>query len=404
MPNSSTTVVTLRTGRDKPVRQRHPWIFSGAIQNIPADIEDGAIVDIADAQGRRMARGYLNRASQIQVRILTWEKDEEVDRAFWRKRLHAAGELRERWKLAGDSNAYRLVNGESDYLPGLVVDRYADYLVMQVGTLGIDRRKQELAELLLELTGCRGVIERSELAARRQEGLEDAGGLLAGEAPTEHVEVHESGLRFNVDLLHGQKTGFYTDQRENRARVAAYCAGANVLNAFSYTGAFAVHALAAGARQVANVEASYEALALAEANLRLNDFDPDTQTQNVAGDVFAVLRNWRDIDASGELFDIVILDPPKFVQAREHMDRGLRGYKEINMLALRLLKPGGILVTFSCSGLVSADLFQKVIFGAAVDAGRDLQILERLQHARDHTVAITFPQGDYLKGLICYAP
>ncbi len=404
MPNSSTAVITLRTGRDKPVRQRHPWIFSGAIQNIPADIEDGAIVDIADAQGRWMARGYLNRASQIQVRILTWEKDEEVDRAFWRKRLHAAAELRERWKLAGDSNAYRLVNGESDYLPGLVVDRYADYLVMQVGTLGIDRRKQKLAELLLELTGCRGVIERSELAARRQEGLEDAGGLLAGEAPTEHVEVHESGLRFNVDLLHGQKTGFYTDQRENRARVAAYCAGANILNAFSYTGAFAVHALAAGARQVANVEASYEALALAEANLRLNDFDPDTQTQNVAGDVFAVLRNWRDIDASGELFDIVILDPPKFVQAREHMDRGLRGYKEINMLALRLLKPGGILVTFSCSGLVSADLFQKVIFGAAVDAGRDLQILERLQHARDHTVAITFPQGDYLKGLICYAP
>ena len=403
MRDSSEEAIILRPGRDKPVRQRHPWVFSGAIHDIPAHFADGCIADVADAKGRWLARGYLNRFSQIQVRLLTWNEDEEVDRDFWRRRLRQAVEMRRLWNLSGESSAYRLVNGESDYLPGLIVDRYAEHLVVQIGTLGMDAHKQELAELLLEVTGCLSVTERSELAARRPEGLEDSSGLLAGEEPPERIEIDEHGLRFLVDLAHGQKTGFYTDQRENRRRSAAYCAEARVLNAFSYTGGFAVHALAAGANTVANVDASHEALSLAETNLRLNGFDPDVQTENVAGDVFAVLRNWRDIDPSGELFDVVILDPPKFVHARDHMDRGLRGYKEINMLGLRLLKPGGVLVTFSCSGLVDFDLFQKVIFGAALDAGRDLQILEKLHQARDHTVAITFPQGEYLKGLICHA-
>ena len=403
MSNPSGEAVLLRAGRDKPVRQRHPWVFSGAIRHIPDSLQDGSIVDVADDKGRWLARGYLNRTSQIQVRVLTWDQGETIDTDFWRKRLREAIERRKRWNLDDESNAYRLVNGESDYLPGLIVDRYADHLVIQVGTLGMDIRKHEMADLLLEITGCRGAGERSELAARRAEGLPAGVGLLAGEEPPERVEIHEHGRRFLADLTHGQKTGFYTDQRENRRRVAAYCREAHVLNAFSYTGAFAVHALAAGARSVANVDASYDALALAEENLRLNSFDPDTQTENIAGDVFAVLRNWRDIDPGGELFDVVILDPPKFVQTRDHMDRGLRGYKEINMLGMHLLKPGGILATFSCSGLVDFDLFQKVIFGAALDASRDLQVLERLHQARDHAVAITFPQGEYLKGLICHA-
>ena len=402
MPNNQETVV-LKSGRDKPVRQRHPWVFSGAIRHIPDSLAGGDVVDVADAKGRWLARGYLNRASQIQVRLLTWEEGEAVDRDFWRRRIRQAAELRRRLQLSDASDAYRLINGESDFLPGLIVDRYAGCLVAQIGTLGMDVRKHELAELLLEETGCQSVVERSEIAVRRPEGLQGAAGLLAGDEPPDRVEVTEHGLRFLVDLVHGQKTGFYTDQSENRRRVAAYCRGARVLNAFSYTGAFAVHALAAGARSIANVDASYDALALAEENLRLNGFDPDALSVNVAGDVFAVLRDWRDIEPDGELFDAVILDPPKFVHARDHMDRGLRGYKEINMLALRLLKPGGILATFSCSGLVDFDLFQKVIFGAALDAGRDLQILERLHQASDHTVAITFPQGEYLKGLICHA-
>jgi 23S rRNA (cytosine1962-C5)-methyltransferase len=272
-----------------------------------------------------------------------------------------------------------------------------------------------LAQLLRELTACRGVVERSEMALRRQEGLGPAVGLLAGEAPDGPIEVHESGLRFAVDLLHGQKTGFYTDQRQNRRRFAAYCAaaqaqaaaagstaGPQVLNAFAYTGAFAVYALAAGAGHVVNLDSSVEALELAETNLRLNGFDPDTAAEGVAGDVFTVLRDWR-ADTQSPRFDLIVLDPPKFVQSRQHLERGLRGYKDINLLALQLLRPGGILATFSCSGLVDLALFQKVVFGAAVDAGRSVQVLEWLHQGPDHGVALTFPEGEYLKGLICRA-
>jgi 23S rRNA (cytosine1962-C5)-methyltransferase len=232
------------------------------------------------------------------------------------------------------------------------------------------------------------------------EGLEDAHGLLAGITPPDQVEITEQGLRFVVELEGGQKTGFYTDQRANRQAVATYCTGATVLNGFSYTGAFALHALAAGALHVTNIDSSIEALQLAETNLALNGFDPDSVTENVAGDIFQVLRDWRE-ESNGLRFDVVILDPPKFAHNKQQIERALRGYKDINMLAMHLLKPGGFLATFSCSGLVSADLFQKVIFGAAVDVGRDMQILEWRRQAADHPVAITFPEGEYLKGLIC---
>jgi 23S rRNA (cytosine1962-C5)-methyltransferase len=401
----------LKPNRDKPIRQGHPWIFSGAIEHIPPAAADGDMVDVLAADGRWLARGYLNRQSQIQVRLLTWEQ-EEIDDAFWRGRLAAAIDARTRLPQHGETNALRLVNAENDGLPGLTVDRYADYLVLQAGTLAIDRRKQMLAELLLQLTGCRGVVERSDMALRRQEGLGPATGPLAGEAPPATIEVQENGLRFAVDLQHGQKTGFYTDQRENRRRFAAHCAalaaadggeGPRVLNAFAYTGAFAVYALAGGAAHVTNIDSSVEALELAETNLRLNGFDPDLAAAGVAGDVFEILRDWRAA-ADGPRFDLVVLDPPKFVQSQQHMDRALRGYKDINLLALHLLNPGGILVTFSCSGLVDAALFQKVVFGAAIDAGRTVQVLEWLRQSADHPVAITFPEGEYLKGLICRVP
>lgn len=391
--------VVLKSGREKPVIQHHPWVFSGAIDRLPSDVVDGEVVDVYSPNSRWLARGYLNRASQIQVRLLTWDVNQPIDAAFWRRRLDEAIQRRRQLDLDAATNAYRLVNGENDYLPGLIVDRYADYLVLQAGTLGIDKRKQELAELLLELTGCRGVLERSDTAARRLEGLGEAHGLLAGEAPPDQVEIEEAGLHFVVDLAGGQKTGFYLDQRANRRRVAAYCAGARVLNGFSYTGAFAVHALAAGAAHVTNIDSSADVLQLAETNLRRNGFDPDQQTENIAGDIFHILRDWRD--AHDHRFDVVILDPPKFAQNKQAVERALRGYKDINMLALGLLKPGGILATFSCSGLVGDDLFQKVIFGAAEDARRDAQILEWLHQDRDHPVALTFPEGEYLKGLIC---
>ncbi len=222
----------------------------------------------------------------------------------------------------------------------------------------------------------------------------------AARRPTGRSQITENGLHFLVDLVHGQKTGFYTDQRANRQRVAAYCGGRRVLNAFSYTGAFAVAALAAGASHVTNVDSSVDALELGETNLRANGFDPDRQTENIAGDVFAVLHDWQRSPQPASSFDLIVLDPPKFAQSQRNLERALRGYKEINRLALQLLRPGGILATFSCSGLVSADLFQKVLFGATLDAGRPLQILEWLRQASDHPVAITFPEGEYLKGLL----
>ena len=356
------------------------------------------MVDVVSAGGEWLARGYLNRSSQITVRLLTWDTEEQIDRDFWRRRLQRA--IAGRAALAADpqTTAYRLVHAESDGLPGLVVDRYGDWLVAQFLTLGIERQKEAIVELLMELAEPQGIIERSDVAVRRKEGLERRSGLLAGDAPPPLVEVQEHGHRFAVDIVAGQKTGFYLDQRQNRQRVAAYAAGRETLNAFAYTGAFAVYALAAGARHVTNVESSYEALELAEHNLALNGFDPDQQAEQIAGNVFEVLRGFRD---AGRQFDLAILDPPRFAETRGQVEAATRGYKDINLLALQLLRPGGILATFSCSGLVSEDLFQKVVFGASVDAGRDVQILERLSQPPDHPVLLAFPEGAYLKGFIC---
>jgi 23S rRNA (cytosine1962-C5)-methyltransferase len=391
--------VVIKEGRAKPIIQHHPWVFSGAIQSLPTDAPNGAVVDLVDSRDRWLARGLLNRVSQIQVRVLTWHADEVIDDAFWHNRL-AAAIARRAPLITRGTTAYRLINAESDYLPGLIVDRYSDHLIAQIGILGMDQRKAKIAEMLLTLADAASVSERSDTAARRLEGLDDAHGLLAGTPPPDQVEVTENGLRFVVELEGGQKTGFFTDQRTNRAAVAAYCQGATVLNGFSYTGAFAVHALAAGAQHVTNIDSSVDALEVAEINLRLNNFDPDTVTENIAGDIFQILRDWR-ADPAGPRFDVVILDPPKFASNKAQVERALRGYKEINMLGMHLLKAGGILATFSCTGLVSADLFQKVVFGAAVDVGRDVQILEWRRQDADHPVAITFPEGEYLKGLIC---
>lgn len=398
---SETHAIVLKPGREKPVRQRHPWLFSGAIRRIPDELENGEIAQVATHDGVVLAQGYLNRQSQIQVRLLSWDPQEPIDDAFWRRRLEMSLALRAALPDLAGCTALRLVNAENDYLPGLTVDRYGDYLVLQAGTLGIDRRKVRLAEMLLELTGCRGVVERSDMAARRQEGLSPATGILAGEAPPPRIEITESGARFYVDLLAGQKTGFYADQRQNRQRVAAYCGGRQVLNAFSYTGAFAVFALHSGAAHVTNLDSSVDVLTAAEANLRLNGFDPDSQTENIAGDIFTILRDWQH--QPERRYDLVILDPPKFATSQSTVERALRGYKDINRLAIQLLRPGGILATFSCSGLVGPGLFQKVVFSAAADAGRDLQILERLTQSADHPVALSFPEGEYLKGLLCRA-
>lgn len=390
--------LTLHPGRDKSVRNRHPWIFSGAVARVDRSARDGDVVEVHAADGRWLARGYLNRRSQIQVRLLTWDPGEAVDGDFWRRRLERALAGRAALAATGHTTAYRLVHAESDGLPGLVVDRYGDWLAVQALTLGIEQVKPLIAALLAELCRPVGIVERSDVDVREKEGLPPYVGVLYGRPPDGPVEVREHGLRFWVDLMAGQKTGFYLDQRENRRRVAPYCAGGEVLNAFSYTGGLAVYALAAGARRVVNLDSSAEALALAERNLALNGFDPAAQAEAVAGDVFSVLRTWR---AAGRRFDVVVLDPPKFAHSQAQVERAARAYKDINLLGMQLLRPGGALATFSCSGLVSADLFQKIVFAAAVDAGRDAQIVERLSQGPDHPVLLTFPEGEYLKGLLC---
>lgn len=387
--------VWLKPSKEKSVHHRHPWIFSGAIARLDNGVPPGAIVEVLDAAGNWLARGYLNPHSQIVVRLLTWDESEPIDRAFWESRLRHAWQRREALQLNASTNAYRIVHAESDGLPGLIVDRYADWLVLQSLTLGIEQWKPLLAELLLEITGSKGVYERSDAEVRSHEGLRFANGLLRGSQPPAPVVIQEHGHLFTVDVYHGHKTGFYLDQRENRRRVGSLCSDAQVLNVFAYTGGFAVYALAAGARSVTNVDSSKDALRLADANVALNQL-PGT-VLSFEGDAFQVLRQLRD---DGLRYDVVILDPPKFAFSRAQVLAATRGYKDINLLGMQLLRPGGLLATFSCSGLVSEELFQKVVFGASIDAGREVRIIERLSQGADHPVLLSFPEAAYLKGFL----
>jgi 23S rRNA (cytosine1962-C5)-methyltransferase len=393
--------VILKPGKDKPARQRHPWVFSGAIASVDGQPQVGDLVDVADSRGTWLARGYFNSRSQIVVRLLTWDPDEAPDEPhFWRARLAAAGVARAPLDADPSTNAYRLVYAESDDVPGLIVDRYADYLVVQFLTVGVEVRRQTLLGLLEDLFQPAGIVDRSDVGVRRHEGLSPRAEMALGEAPPSSLEVVENGHGFRVDLLGGQKTGFYLDQRDNRRIAGSYAAGRTVLNAFSFTGAFAVYSLAGGASCVTNVDSSVEALMGAEANLRMNGFDPDRQAEAIAGDVFEVLRAYRE---EGRQFDMVILDPPKFASRKAELAGATRGYKDINLLALKLLAPGGLLATFSCSGLVTPDLFQKILFGASLDSGRQVQILARLSQSLDHPILLSFPESEYLKGLLCRA-
>lgn len=389
--------ITLKPKREKSVAQRHPWLFSGAIAH--ADAEAGDIVDVLDHRGQWLARGYYNPTSQIAVRLLTFDPTEQVDADFWRRRLERAIARRRAPIIPDATNAYRLVNAESDGLPGLIVDRYADFLVLQSLTLGIERHKATIVEALADLLAPRGIYERSDEEVRRLEGLEPTAGLVWGEAPPALVRISEHGLSFWVDVVHGHKTGFYLDQRENRALIRRFAVGRRVLNCFAYTGGFTVAALAGRATATVSVESSADALALARENIALNGF-ADADNTFIEGNVFEVLRTFRD---RGEQFDLIVLDPPKFAYTRQQIESAARGYKDINRLALLLLAPGGILMTFSCSGLVSADLFQQILFSAALDAGRDAHIIARMTQGPDHPVALTFPEGAYLKGLVCLA-
>jgi 23S rRNA (cytosine1962-C5)-methyltransferase len=389
--------VTLNPGKERPVQQRHPWIFSGAVARVQGYVGRGDVVDVCDSGGEWLARGAWSSGSQIRARLFTWQPDEPLDEGLIRNRLERAIAARQWLGYTAEDVACRLVYAESDGLPGLIVDRYADYLSIQLLTQAMAARADMVVRLLVELIGPRGIYERSDAEMREKEGLPPGEGLLWGEPPPERIGVRQPGdLLFLADLRAGQKTGAYVDQAQNRLRVAAYCAGQDVLDCFCYTGGFAVAAARACAGRVTAVDSSAPALELLGANLALNEVRAPVEP--IEGDVFKLLRQYR---YEGRQFDVVILDPPKFAHAHGQLDRATRGYKDINLIAMQLLRPGGVLATFSCSGLVSADLFQKVVFGAALDARRDVQVIERLTQAPDHPVLLTFPEGEYLKGLIC---
>ena len=389
--------VILKSGREKALRRRHPWIFSGAIAAVEGSPKSGETVVILAQDRTRLARGAYSPRSQITVRVWTFNPDEEITPAFFRERLKRAIAYRRTLTESKDLTAVRLVHSESDGLPGLIVDRYGNFLVCQFMAAGSEYWKQEIVAQIKDLIPCAGIYERSDLDVREKEGLPRSTGVLAGDAPPDLIEIQEGECRFLVDILHGHKTGFYLDQRDNRALAAEYARGREVLNGFAYTGGFGVCALKGGAARVTNVESSSDALTLAMRNVELNGLNA-AQVENVAGDVFQVLRQYRD---SRREFDLIVLDPPKFAESMSQIESAGRGYKDINLLAFKLLRSGGVLFTFSCSGLLAPELFQKIVAGAALDAGREAQIIQRLAQAPDHPTLLSFPEGSYLKGLVC---
>jgi len=387
-------IVTLKPGRESPVRAGHPWIFSGAIAKGLDDVEPGEAVRVVAADGRFVAAGYANLRTTIAVRVLTTD-DEPLDAAFVRRRLDEALALRTDLLGAG-LHAYRLVNGEGDRLPGIVVDRYADFVVCQFLTAGAARLAPAVVGAIEDRVRPRGIFERSEGAVRTEEGLPGARGVLAGETPPFRLTIEEDGARFVVDVHHGQKTGFYLDQRETRRRLAALAPGRRVLNGFAYSGAFAVVAARAGAREVVSVDTSRLSLGLAEAAWAENGLDAAIG-RFVVADVFDFLR------AGDDRYDVIVLDPPPFVRRRRDLEPGLRGYKDVNLQAFRRLAPGGWLVTSSCSQHLSRAAFRDVVAAAAADARRVPQVVGEWGHPADHPVLLAHPEGEYLKVLLLRA-
>jgi len=389
--------VVLKEGREKSLLRRHPWVFSGAIARVDSGARPGDTVVVESAAGRFLAQAALSPASQIRLRAWSFAESEPIDDRFFERRLQQAIDLRRVLGLLGEGGACRLVFSESDRLPGLIVDRYGEYLVCQFLSAGSERWRDAIVGALERLLAPRGIYERSDAASRSKEGLPTRQGLLAGSGPAAAVEFDNGSGRALVDIAHGHKTGAYLDQRSNRLRVAAYAAGREVLDAYTYAGAFAISTLRHGASHATLIDSSADALQSAERAAAINGVAE--KCDFLRGNVPDELRRLRD---ASRQFDLVILDPPKFVHSDRQLKRGCRGYKDINLLALGLLRPGGILATFSCSGHVGGDLFQKVVAGAALDAGRDVQIVERLGQSPDHPVALEFPESEYLKGFVLH--
>jgi len=409
--------LVLKPGREKSLLRRHPWIFSGAVQETNGGPVSGETVNMLSSKGDFLARAAYSPHSQIRARVWTFDPDEQINSDFFRKRIRAAIQARTSLGFSTaentettekknsvntvfsvvNSDACRLIYAESDALPGLIVDRYGETLVLQSLTAGSEFWKETIADLLLEETGLNTIFERSDADVRELEGLQPIVGTRRGQNLQAPITITEHQLKFKVNLSSGHKTGFYLDQRQNRLRARELAKGRDVLDCFCYTGGFTINALAGGAKSVVAVDSSAEALSRGRENTELNGLKAES-AEWCEGDVFQVLRRFRDEARS---FDMVILDPPKFAPTAAQAEKASRGYKDINLLALKLLRPGGILVTFSCSGGIDAGLFQKIVASAALDAGIEAQIVEHLSQAADHPVALNFPEAAYLKGLVC---
>lgn len=418
--------VTLKPSKDKSLLRRHPWVYANAIDRVDGKPAPGATVIVRAHDGRFLARAAYSPHSQIRLRVWSFDENEPIDHAFFKRRVQRA--LAHRRAMISGTDAVRLVFGEADGLPGLIVDYYVaargaahtgdaaaraaeggaaapvapgdgegrGQLVCQFMAAGVEHWKGAIVAALVAATGCPNVYERSDVSIREKEGLEQTTGVLAGDAPPDTLIANENGVLYHVDVRNGHKTGFYVDQRENRALVAQYARDRDVLNCFCYTGGFSLAALKGGGKRVVSIDSSGDALALAQRNVAANGFDA-ARAQWLDADAFKTLRRLVD---EGERFDLIVLDPPKFAPTRDSVDRAARAYKDINLSGLKLLRPGGLLFTYSCSGAIDMDLFQKIVAGAAADAKVDARILKRLGAGVDHPLLTAFPEGEYLKGLL----
>ncbi|WP_337164883.1 class I SAM-dependent methyltransferase [Vibrio fluvialis] len=393
-----TPAIYLVKGREKSLRRKHPWVFSRGISKIEGEPGLGDTVDVYTHEGQWLAKAAYSPHSQIRARVWSFEK-EAIDTAFFVKRIQQAQLLRDDLIERDGLTGYRLIAAESDGLPGITIDKYQDFLVCQLLSAGAECQKDALVEALKQCFPTCSIYERSDVAVRKKEGLEERVGVLHGELPPKSVVIEENGVKISVDIVGGHKTGFYLDQRDSRFQSMKYVKNKDVLNCFSYTGGFGLYALKGGAKRVINADVSQPALDTAKFNAELNEFDiSKKRAVFLNADVFKLLREYRD---QGTKFDVVIMDPPKFAESKAQLNGACRGYKDINMLAMQILNPGGTLLTYSCSGLMDQVLFQKIIADAALDAGRYVKFIERFEQAADHPTDTAYPEGFYLKGFAC---
>lgn len=388
--------VILKKGKEKAALQRHPWIFSGAIDKVKGAPENGEIVKVFGADKSFLAYGYYNSQSRVAVRLLEWDEETAIDKDWYQQKLRNAIASRAHVLNNEDTNTCRLVFSEADYLPGLIVDKYADFLSLQILSAGIENVKADIIDILRAELNPTGIFDKSDANARTHENLEVSQGLLWGENPPEFIEVKENGMRYHINIADGQKSGFYCDQRDNREILAAYTKDKEVLDCFCYSGGFTLNSLKHGAKHVTSVDSSALAIETLKHNLGLNGFTEDQQT-SIQSDVNKQLRAFKE---EGRTFDVIILDPPKYAPSRSALDRAARAYKDLNRLGMLLLNPGGILATYSCSGAVDLETFKQITAWAALDAGKEVQVIKQFHQPEDHPVRISFPEGEYLKGLL----